>query len=68
MPFDDGLRETVDVVPQNEWWWRPIKEGDPAFRSYYEAQYGRAEVQFDLIGQMFRKMGCLNRLDLIPSW
>ena len=26
---------------QNEWWWRPIKEQDPAFRAYYEAQYGR---------------------------
>jgi dTDP-D-glucose 4,6-dehydratase len=25
---------------QNEWWWRPIKQEDPAFGSYYQAQYG----------------------------
>ena len=25
---------------ENEWWWRPIKEQDPAFRAYYDAQYG----------------------------
>ena len=37
--FDDGLRETVDWYRQNEWWWRPIKEQDPAFRAYYRAQY-----------------------------
>ncbi len=24
----------------NEWWWRPIKDQDPAFRKYYQAQYG----------------------------
>ena len=29
-------RETVDVVPANEWWWRPIKEQDSEFRAYYE--------------------------------
>lgn len=40
-PFDDGLRETVDWYCANEWWWRPVKEKDPAFRAYYEAQYGR---------------------------
>jgi len=38
--FDAGLAQTVDWYRQNEWWWRPIKEGDPAFRSYYERQYG----------------------------
>ena len=27
-----GLRETVDWYRDNEWWWRPIKEQDPAFR------------------------------------
>ena len=26
---------------QNEWWWRPIKEGDPAFQAYYKTQYRR---------------------------
>jgi dTDP-glucose 4,6-dehydratase len=38
--FDDGLAETVAWYRQNEWWWRPIKEGDPAFQAYYQAQYG----------------------------
>jgi dTDP-glucose 4,6-dehydratase len=41
VPFDQGLRDTIDWYRRNEWWWRPIKEQDPAFRSYYEAQYGR---------------------------
>ena len=41
VPFERGLQETVDWYRANEWWWRPIKEADPAFRSYYEAQYGR---------------------------
>jgi dTDP-glucose 4,6-dehydratase len=40
MEFADGLRETVDWYRRNEWWWRPIKEADPAFRAYYQAQYG----------------------------
>ncbi len=39
--FADGLRSTIDWYRGNEWWWRPIKEHDPAFRAYYEAQYGR---------------------------
>ncbi len=39
-PFDEGLRETVAWYRENEWWWRPIKEQDPAFRSFYRAQYG----------------------------
>ena len=40
VPFDRGLDETVQWYRNNEWWWRPIKENDPAFRSYYEKQYG----------------------------
>jgi dTDP-glucose 4,6-dehydratase len=39
--FDDGLAATVEWYRQNEWWWRPIKDADPAFRAYYDAQYGR---------------------------
>jgi dTDP-glucose 4,6-dehydratase len=38
--FDRGLAATVDWYKQNEWWWRPIKENDPAFRDYYATQYG----------------------------
>jgi dTDP-glucose 4,6-dehydratase len=38
--FEDGLKETVNWYRENEWWWRPIKEQDPAFRAFYQAQYG----------------------------
>jgi dTDP-glucose 4,6-dehydratase len=38
--FEQGLAETVGWYQQNEWWWRPIKEADPAFKAYYETQYG----------------------------
>ena len=38
-PFELGLLETVGWYRQNEWWWRPIKDGDPLFRAYYESQY-----------------------------
>ena len=38
--FDTGLAETVAWYRGNDWWWRPIKHQDPAFRAYYEAQYG----------------------------
>ncbi len=38
--FDEGLRDTVRWYRENEWWWRPIKESDPAFRAYYQTQYG----------------------------
>jgi dTDP-glucose 4,6-dehydratase len=37
--FTDGLRDTIAWYRENEWWWRPIKENDPQFRSYYKAQY-----------------------------
>ena len=38
-PFEDGLRRTIEWYRRNEWWWRPIKEQDPAFKAYYQAQY-----------------------------
>jgi dTDP-glucose 4,6-dehydratase len=38
--FEAGLRDTVEWYRHNEWWWRPIKDADPRFREYYEAQYG----------------------------
>ena len=31
--FEQGLRDTVAWYRDNEWWWRPIKQGDPAFRA-----------------------------------
>jgi dTDP-glucose 4,6-dehydratase len=44
VPFDAGPRETVAWYVENEWWWRPIKENDPAFRAFYDAQYGERRV------------------------
>ena len=39
--FDQGLQDTADWYRRNEWWWRPIKEQDPAFKDYYLQQYGQ---------------------------
>jgi dTDP-glucose 4,6-dehydratase len=39
--FASGLEETVDWYRRNEWWWRPVKHGDPAFKEYYARQYDR---------------------------
>ncbi len=38
--FADGLRETIAWYQANQWWWRPIKEQDANFKTYYQAQYG----------------------------
>jgi dTDP-glucose 4,6-dehydratase len=38
--FERGLAETVEWYHANDWWWRPIKEQDPEYRAYYQAQYG----------------------------
>ena len=39
--FDRGLAETIAWYREHEWWWRPIKQEDPAFKAYYQAQYGQ---------------------------
>jgi dTDP-glucose 4,6-dehydratase len=39
VPFDQGLRETVQWYRSNEAWWRPIKEANPAFREHYQRHY-----------------------------
>ena len=39
VPFDEGLRATVDWYRENESWWRPIKEQSPAFRDHYQRHY-----------------------------
>ena len=39
--FEQGLAETVAWYQANEWWWRPIKERDPGYKAYIEAQYGK---------------------------
>jgi dTDP-glucose 4,6-dehydratase len=40
VPFDTGLAATVAWYRANERWWRPIKEQDPAYRAFHDAQYG----------------------------
>ena len=39
VPFDEGLRATVEWYRANEAWWRPLKEADPAFREHYRRHY-----------------------------
>ena len=39
--FDRELAETIAWYREHEWWWRPIKQEDPAFKAYYQAQYGQ---------------------------
>jgi dTDP-glucose 4,6-dehydratase len=38
--FAEGLASTVAWYRDNQWWWRPIKEQDPAFREFYQSHYG----------------------------
>ncbi|MGH9329663.1 MAG: dTDP-glucose 4,6-dehydratase [Vicinamibacterales bacterium] len=45
VPFDEGLASTVTWYRENDWWWRPIKERDPAYREYYQAQYGTRRAE-----------------------
>lgn len=42
IPFEDGIRRTVEWFQANEAWWRPIKQGE--FRAYYERMYGQRKV------------------------
>jgi dTDP-glucose 4,6-dehydratase len=37
MPFEDGLRETVEWYRDHRDWWQPIKSGE--YREYYARQY-----------------------------
>jgi dTDP-glucose 4,6-dehydratase len=39
VPFEEGLQATVDWYRENESWWRPIKERNPAFRDHYQRHY-----------------------------
>lgn len=39
IPFEQGLKATVEWYQQNEPWWRTIKSGE--FRAYYEEMYGK---------------------------
>lgn len=37
VPFESGLRSTIEWYQQNEAWWRPLKSGE--FAEYYKRQY-----------------------------
>lgn len=37
--FEAGLAETVRWYQENEWWWRPIKQGDLQYKAWYEKNY-----------------------------
>ncbi len=39
-PFEESLRSTVEWYAANEWWWKPIKDGE--YARWYEEQYGDA--------------------------
>jgi len=39
VPFDEGLRRTVEWYRANEGWWRPIKEASDSFREHYQRHY-----------------------------
>jgi dTDP-glucose 4,6-dehydratase len=41
--FVESLGKTVEWYRANEWWWRPIKEEDPEFKAFHDAQYGSRE-------------------------
>jgi dTDP-glucose 4,6-dehydratase len=41
VPFEEGLRRTVEWYQANEAWWRPLKEQNPAFREHYQRHYGK---------------------------
>jgi dTDP-glucose 4,6-dehydratase len=42
VPFEEGIRRTVEWYREHEEWWRPIKQGE--FRAYYERMYGGRKV------------------------
>jgi dTDP-glucose 4,6-dehydratase len=39
VPFEEGLRQTVNWYRENERWWRPIVESEP-YRRFVERFYG----------------------------
>ena len=40
MPFEEGLKQTVEWYRTHESWWRTIKSGE--FKAYYQQQYATA--------------------------
>lgn len=39
--FDDSLEETVRWFEENEWWWKPLKEGRPNIDRVAQKSYGK---------------------------
>lgn len=39
VPFEEGLKQTVEWYRTHEQWWRKIKSGE--FKAYYQQQYGQ---------------------------
>lgn len=35
--IEKGLKNTIEWYKENEWWWKPIKNGE--YKKYYEQQY-----------------------------
>jgi dTDP-glucose 4,6-dehydratase len=42
IPFEQGIRQTVEWFQANAPWWKAIKSGE--FRAYYERMYGQRKV------------------------
>jgi dTDP-glucose 4,6-dehydratase len=42
VPFEEGLKETVDWYLNNRWWWEKIKSGE--FADYYARMYAQRQV------------------------
>jgi dTDP-glucose 4,6-dehydratase len=42
IPFEQGIRQTVEWFQANSAWWKAIKSGE--FRTYYERMYGQRKV------------------------
>ena len=40
VPFDEGLRATVDWYRENPGWWQRIKSGSAEYRRFHEQHYG----------------------------
>ena len=37
--FEEGLTQTIEWYKNNDWWWKPIKNGE--FKQYYDTQYAK---------------------------
>ncbi len=39
IPFEKGIKDTLNWFKQNEAWWKPLKSGE--YKRYYEEHYGK---------------------------